>query len=79
MKKTVIMIDGTRDTYSPENIVDDTIKVGNLIALLEEYDEDTPVMLINDNGYTYGGIHGYTIDEKEIDIDDEDDYDEEED
>ena len=30
--------------------------VGELIAFLEGYDEDTPIYLGFDNGYTYGGI-----------------------
>ena len=33
-----------------------TMTVGELIAFLEDYDEDTPVYLSFDNGYTYGGI-----------------------
>lgn len=38
-----------------------TMTVGELIAALQEYDEDTPVYLRNDGGYTYGSI-------EEIDI-----------
>lgn len=79
MKKTVIMIEGRRDCYSADDIIESTITVGNLIALLEEYSEDTPVMINNDNGYTYGEIHGYTIEETEVEIDDEDYDDNEED
>ena len=30
--------------------------VGELIRYLEDFDEDTPVYLKHDNGYTYGGI-----------------------
>ena len=30
--------------------------VGELMAFLENYDENTPVYLSFDNGYTYGGI-----------------------
>lgn len=33
-----------------------TMTVGDLMAFLEDYDEDTPVYLSFDNGYTYGGI-----------------------
>lgn len=33
-----------------------TMTVGELMAFLENYDEDTPVYLSFDNGYTYGGI-----------------------
>lgn len=33
-----------------------TMTVGELIDFLGNYDEDTPVYLSFDNGYTYGGI-----------------------
>ena len=33
-----------------------TMTVGELIVFLEDYDEDTPLYLSFDNGYTYGGI-----------------------
>lgn len=33
-----------------------TMTVGELIAFLEDYDENTPIYLSFDNGYTYGGI-----------------------
>ena len=33
-----------------------TMTVGELIRYLEDFDEDTPVYLKHDNGYTYGGI-----------------------
>lgn len=33
-----------------------TMTVGELIAFLSDYEEDTPVYLSFDNGYTYGGI-----------------------
>ena len=77
MMKTVLMIDGRRDVYSAEDILDSTIKVGDLISFLEQYDEDTPVMINNDNGYTYGKITTYSIDEEDVEIDNEE-YDEDE-
>lgn len=33
-----------------------TLTVKELIEILQEYDEDSPVYLRNDNGYTYGSI-----------------------
>lgn len=33
-----------------------TMTAGELIDFLAQYDEDTPVYLSFDNGYTYGGI-----------------------
>ncbi len=44
-----------REGYGP-NQVRKTMTVGELIAFLEDYDEDTPVYLSFGNGYTYGGI-----------------------
>lgn len=54
-RQDIILIEGVRTGYSPEQ-VGSTMTVGELIEYLQEYDEDTPVMLCNDNGYTYGGI-----------------------
>lgn len=33
-----------------------TMTVGELVDFLGNYDEDTPIYLSFDNGYTYGGI-----------------------
>ena len=33
-----------------------TMTAGELIGFLAQYDDDTPVYLSFDNGYTYGGI-----------------------
>lgn len=51
----ILTIEGRRDGYHPTQC-HDTFTVGDLINLLSEYDEDTPVYLKNDNGYTYGSI-----------------------
>ena len=50
-----LYIEGRRNGYEPKQC-GRTMTVGELIALLEEYDEDTPVYLMNDEGYTYGSI-----------------------
>lgn len=50
-----LMIEGRREGYGPDQIRD-TLTVGELIEYLSQFDEDTPVMLNNDNGYTYGSI-----------------------
>ena len=44
-----------REGYSIDQIRR-TMTVGELIDFLTQYDEDTPVYLSFDNGYTYGGI-----------------------
>ena len=48
--------------YAPEQIRH-TMTVGELIAALEQFDEDTPVFLKHDGGYTYGGISWNDIEE----------------
>ena len=61
-----IYIEGRRDGYSPEQC-GNTMTVGDLIAYLEQFEEDTEVLLKNDNGYTYGRIteNSFTEDEEE--------------
>lgn len=81
MKKTVLTIEGRRTGYSIDQILNyaPTMTVGQLIEALEEYDEDMPVMLNNDNGYTYGEITLSSFNEEEVEEDeDEDEEDEDE-
>lgn len=67
-RKTVLTIDGRREGYAI-NQIDRTMTVGELINFLSDYDEDTPVMINNDNGYTYGSIT-YSSFQEETDDDD---------
>lgn len=53
MKK--LMYSTFREGYGTEQ-VRKTMTVGELIAFLEDYDEDTQIYLSFDSGYTYGGI-----------------------
>lgn len=64
-----LFIEGNRNGYDPEQC-GRTMTVGDLIAFLSEFDEDRPVYLRNDNGYTYGSIN-------ERDINPEEDFEEE--
>lgn len=50
-----VYIEGRRDGYNPEQC-GKTMTVGELIAYLEQFEEDAEVYLSNDNGYTYGSI-----------------------
>jgi len=50
-----LYIEGKRNGYGPDQC-GRTLTVGELIALLSEFDEDRPVFLRNDGGYTYGSI-----------------------
>ena len=42
-----------------------TLTVAELIKILEDFDEDMPVYLNNDNGYTFGSITESCIYEEE--------------
>ena len=57
-----LYINANRTGYSPCQI-QHTMTVGELIAALEEFDEDTPVLLKHDGGYTYGGITQWCFEE----------------
>lgn len=50
-----VFIKGKRNGYDTEQC-GKTLTVGELIEFLQEFDEESPVYLNNDNGYTYGSI-----------------------
>lgn len=50
-----IFIKGKRNGYSPDQC-GQTLTVGELIEILEQFDYGRPIFLRNDNGYTYGSI-----------------------
>ena len=51
-----------RESYGKDDVR--TMSVRDLIDVLSEYDEDTPVVLSFDSGYTYGGIRYEMIEEE---------------
>ena len=59
-----IVINTRREGYSTDQI-DVTMTVGELIGLLSEYDEETPIYFGNDRRsygwYTYGSISDYDL------------------
>ena len=56
MEKQVLFMSARREGYGIDQIRK-TMTVGELVAYLQEnYDEDTPIYLSHDNGYTYGGF-----------------------
>ena len=63
-----LMIQAIRESYGKDDVR--TMTVGELIAALEEFDEEMPVILSHDSGYTYGGIR-YDLMEEEGDEEDE--------
>ena len=50
-----LYIEGRRNGYSTDQC-GRTMTVSELIAYLDQFDDDTPIYLRNDNGYTYGSI-----------------------
>ena len=50
-----LLYNTSRDAYGIEDIRR-TMTVGELMRFLEDYDPDTQVFLVFDNGYTYGGL-----------------------
>ena len=64
-----LRIETLREGYGIDQIRK-TLTAGELIELLSEFDEDTPVYLSFGNGYTYGGI---TESRVEIDYSNEED------
>lgn len=58
-----LYINTRRNGYAPDQC-GKTLTVGELKAILEDYlDDDTPVYLKHDNGYTYGSITEADIEE----------------
>lgn len=59
-----------RTGYATDQIYH-TMTVGELIAMLEQFDEDVLVYTSHDNGYTYGGISEMDFEERYDDEEDE--------
>lgn len=68
--KNIVLIEANRQYYGTDQIRS-TMTVGDLINLLSDYDEDTPIAISNDNGYTYGRIGWDDIREEEIEEEEE--------
>ena len=69
-----LIIEARRDGYAIDQIRR-TMTVGELMAMLEQFDEDTPVYLGHDpqryGYYTYGGITEDCFNENEDEDEDE--------
>ena len=66
-----LYINGCHEAYKPAQLVR-TMTVRELIAALEEYDEDMPVFLRFDDGYTFGSIkEDYIYSSEELDYEEE--------
>ena len=71
MSKQVIIIEAKREGYTIGQAENEreAITVGELMQMLEDFDEDTKVYISNDNGYTYGSVTEYRIREDWVDED----------
>ena len=55
MTREALFINANNNGYEPSQC-GRTITVGELIDLLSDFDEDMPIFLKFDNGYSYGSI-----------------------
>lgn len=55
MTRKAVFINANNNGYEPSQC-GSTLTVGELIELLSNFDEDRPVYLRFDNGYTYGSL-----------------------
>lgn len=58
-----LIINAMRESYGKDDLR--TMTVGELKAFLEDFDDDTEVILSHDSGYTYGGIRESLMEEEE--------------
>ena len=65
-----LFINAERQGYAIDQIRN-TMTVGELISYLEQFEEDTPVILSHDNGYTFGGINFGDFREEEEETEEE--------
>ena len=75
-RKMRLYMDGRREAYDPTDIRH-TMTVGELIELLQGFDEDAKVYISNDNGYTYGSVTEDSFTEDSFTEDSEGEEDEE--
>lgn len=73
---TALFIEGRRNGYTPDQC-GRTMSVGDLIEYLSQFDEDMPVYLNNDNGYTFGSIDERSFEEEELEEDEDESEDDE--
>jgi hypothetical protein len=70
MKRKPVFINANNNGYEPSQC-GPTLTVGELIELLSDFDDEQPVYLKFDNGYTYGSIgeHALELGEEELEED----------
>ena len=55
-----LLLEANREGYDTDQ-VGSTMTIRELIDYLEQYDDETPIFISNDRGYTYGAIRGSRI------------------
>lgn len=68
-----LFIKSKREGYSPEQCRK-SMTIGEMIAYLSQFDDDTSVYISNDNGYTYGSITETSFEEEYDDDEGEQNY-----
>ena len=63
-----LFINAERQGYASDQIRN-TMTVGELISYLEQFEEDTPVYLKHDRGYTYGAIKESRFEDEDVEAD----------
>ena len=68
-QKTAILFNTKKTGYSVNQVLEEksTLTVQELIDYLSDFDPNSPILFSNDDGYTFGELNDYTIDEIEID------------
>lgn len=61
----VLFLEGRRNGYDLDQC-GSSLTVGELIDILSEYDENTPIYLNNDKGYTFGNIDDLSFELEEV-------------
>lgn len=67
----IATLETTRTHYSATSAAERTLTVGELRELLDQFDDDTPVVFRNDNGYTYGSLDWDAVSEIDTEEGDE--------
>lgn len=65
-----ITLETKSEGYAPDQC-GSTMTVGELIQYLSQFDENSKIYFSNDNGYTYGSLKDYQIQEDYEDDEDE--------
>ena len=72
--KQSLYINAEREGYGIDQIRN-TMTVGELICYLEQFEEDTPVYLKHDNGYTFGAIKESRFEDEDVEGNDDEETD----